>query len=249
MSTLHLMGSLDAMTSVPGYDSSRYPPFAVTVDLVVFTVVEGRLQVVLVERGGEPFAGRLALPGGFVRPDEDLLDAAVRELAEETAVNTPTGHLEQFGAYGAPGRDPRMRVVTVGYWAIVPKLREPRGGSDAAAAYLVPVDEALAQPDRLAFDHHQILSDALERARRSLETTTVALDFCDPEFTISDLRKVYQAVWGTELDQGNFQNKVVQIPGFIVQTGRHRRGEKGRPPELYRRGDASEIDPPFRRTG
>lgn len=231
------------------YDPGDFPPFAVTVDLVVLTVVNGRLFVVLVERGSQPFAGRLALPGGFVLADEDLDGAAVRELAEETSVSTLSGHLEQFGAYGAPDRDPRMRVVTVGYWAIVPNLPEPRGGGDAAAAYLVPVDEALATPQHMAFDHQRILRDGVERARRSLETTTVATDFCEPEFTISDLRNIYEAVWGVKLDPGNFQNKVIDLPGFLIPTGRYRRGGKGRPPELYRKGEATEIDPPFRRAG
>lgn len=233
--------------SSPDYNPKAYPPFAVTVDLVVFTVAGDRQWVVVVERGGEPFKGRWALPGGFVRPDEDLDAAASRELAEETGLDVPAGHIEQFGAYGAPDRDPRMRVVTAAYWAIVPDLPEPKGGSDAAAAMLVPVVEAASSPDRLAFDHHLILSDGLERARRALEATTVAVKFCPPEFTITQLRRVYEAVWDTTLDPGNFQNKVTEIPGFVVPTGERHRGGKGRPPELYRAGPATEIDPPFRR--
>lgn len=235
------------MSNPPDYDPSAYPSFAVTVDIVVFTVSDGELQVALIERGNPPFQGAWALPGGFVRPDEDLGTAAARELAEETGLDTPAPHLEQFGAYGEPDRDPRMRVVTVGYWAIVPDLPTPQAGTDAAMAQLVVVDEALADPDRLAFDHHVILSDALERARRALETTTVATGFCPSQFTVAQLRGVYEAVWGTSLDPGNFQNKVTEIPGFLEPTGRHRQGGRGRPPELYRAGSATTIDPPMRR--
>lgn len=217
-----------------------------TVDIVVFTIEDGVLKVALIERGEEPYQGSLALPGGFVRPEENLREAAARELAEETGLHSPE-HLEQFGAYGDPERDPRMRIVTVGYWAIVPDLPEPVGGTDAAAARKVPVADVLADSDALKFDHHEILSDALEHARDALEDTTVATDFCDEEFAISDLRKVYQAVWGVELDQGNFQNKVLEIEGFIEHTGNLRTGGRGRPPELYRAGPAEKIDPPLRR--
>lgn len=136
-------------------------------DVALFTVRDDRLWVVLIERANEPFAGALALPGGFVEPDEDLPAAAARELTEETRVEPPA-HLRQLGAYGAPGRDPRMRVVTVVYWALVDDIAEPRGDSDAAAAALVPVDEVLADPGRLAFDHHEILSDAVEQVRSSV---------------------------------------------------------------------------------
>ena len=150
------------------YNPSSHPPFAVTADVIVFTVVEGVLHVALVERGNDPYRGKLALPGGFVEPDEDLPDAAARELEEETGIESGTAGLTQLGAYGAPGRDPRMRVVTVAFWTIQPGVSQLTGGSDAASARLVPVDEALADPGVLAFDHHQILSDAVERARSAI---------------------------------------------------------------------------------
>ena len=235
------------MIAPPDYDPHAFPPFGVTVDVVVFTVAGGQLKVALIERGGPPFESARALPGGFVRPNEDLVSAAARELSEETGLDSPASHLEQFGTYGSPDRDPRMRVVTVGYWAIVPDLPTPKAGTDAAAARLVPVAEALSSPDRLAFDHHEILTDALARARRALETTTVATRFCPTEFTIADLRGVYMAVWGRSLDPGNFQNKVTDITGFVVPTGERREGSRGRPPELYRAGHAKTIEPPLRR--
>ena len=146
------------------YDPGAYPPFAVTADIAVFTIREDRLHVLLIERGADPFQGRWALPGGFVDIDEDLHDAAVRELAEETGIAAEG--LEQLGAYGAPDRDPRMRVVAVAFWTMVSDLKDPVGGDDAADAFLVPMEEALSDPARLAFDHHQILTDAVERVQK-----------------------------------------------------------------------------------
>ena len=145
------------MTAPPGYDASRFPPFAVTADVALLTTVEGRLAVVLVQRSNDPFRGRWALPGGFVDIDEDLESAAIRELAEETGLHAET--LTQLGAYGSPDRDPRMRVVTVVFWAHTVDLPQPSSGDDAADSRIWDLDEALANPDVLAFDHHQILTD------------------------------------------------------------------------------------------
>lgn len=149
------------VTAPPGYDPSAFPPFAVTADIAVLTTRAGRLMVVLVERGKDPYAGRWALPGGFVDANEDLESAAIRELAEETGL--VCGDLRQVGAYGDPGRDPRMRVVAVAFWTHVDVLGELRHGDDAAAARLWAVEEVLGSPDMLAFDHHDILSDVLAR--------------------------------------------------------------------------------------
>lgn len=137
---------------------------AVTVDVAVFTVRSGEPHVVLIQRANEPFKGAWALPGGFVELDEDLAVAAARELAEETGLQVPSTALRQVGAYGAPDRDPRMRVVDILYWASVPELADPVGGSDAAHSQLVPVTDALAEGFRLAFDHPIALRDAVEDA-------------------------------------------------------------------------------------
>ncbi len=231
------------------YDPHAYPPFAVTVDIVVMTITESDLRVLLIRRAIGPFRDSWALPGGFVRPDEDLDTAAARELAEETSISQEPGHLEQLGTYGHPDRDPRMRVVSVGYWAIVPDLPAPKGGSDAAYAELVPVAELESSRIRLAFDHDRIVADGIARARSRLEDTTIATRFCPPEFTISDLRRVYDAVWASELDPGNFQRKVKQTAGFlkpIKQTTRS--GDKGgRPAALWTRGPAESLSPPLTR--
>lgn len=214
-----------------GYDPHDYPPFAVTVDVAVFTIRDDTLHVLLIRRGQDPFKGRFALPGGFVKPDEDLDRAAARELAEETGLRDGSWHLEQLGSYGAPDRDPRMRVVTVAYWAICADLPGLQAGGDAAAAMLVPVEEIELGNVRLAFDHERIVRDAVERTRSKLEYTALAAKFCPPEFTIAQLRRVYEAVWRTQLDPGNFQRSVQESGAFrklgaSAPSFRSRRGRR-----------------------
>ncbi len=230
-----------------GYDPSLYPPAAVTADLVVLTVADEQLAVLLVRRALDPFKGFLALPGGFVRPDESLAGAAARELREETGLAAGDRHdqvhLEQLASYGDPGRDPRMHVVTVAYLALAPGPPAPMAGSDAETASWVPV-EGLGQ---LAFDHVKILADGLERARAKLEYTPLATAFCPAEFTVGQLRRVYEIVWGAALDPRNFHRKVTGTPGFLRPTGTTTTGERGRPASLYRRGSASVLYPPMLR--
>lgn len=216
--------------------------FAVAVDLVVLTVRDDELCTLLVRRGVPPFTGALALPGGFVLPHEDLLDAAARELVEETGLTLTAHHLEQLASYAAPDRDPRGRVLSVGHLALVPDLPEPRGGSDAASSAW----HRVAEVGPLAFDHDRILAAGVERARAKLEYTTLAATFCPPEFTVSQLRRVYEAVWGTTLDPRNFQRKVTNTPGFLIPTAEMSRG-RGRPAQLFRRGDATSLHPPMLR--
>lgn len=224
---------------------AEYPPFAVTVDLVVLTVREDELCILLVRRGIPPYHGRWALPGGFVGIDEDLADAAARELTEETGVPEPVGHLEQLGTYGTPGRDPRGRVVTVAYLALLPDLPPPVAGTDAAAADWLPVSRIADA--KLAFDHDAILAAGLERARAKLEYTPLATAFCPPEFTIARLRTVYETVWNRQLDPRNFHRKVTGTPGFVEPAGRLTEGDRGRPAQLYRRGSADLLHPPMLR--
>lgn len=224
--------------------TSEYPIFSVTVDVVCLTVRDDTFQVLLVARGEDPFAGRLALPGGFVGIDEDLDTAAQRELEEETGIKAPR-FLDQLRTYGAPGRDPRGRTVTVAHLAIAPDLGDAVGGSDAAAADWHPVEPLLGDPHALAFDHAEILVDAVERARSRLEWTPLAVDFVGPEFTIAELRRVYEVIWGLELDPANFHRKVTRARGFVEETGRNADGGRGRPAQLYRRGSAERIHPPL----
>ena len=232
------------------YDPRDYPPVAVTVDLVVLTIRAGDLAVLLVKRGVDPFAGAQALPGGFVRPDEGLGQAAARELAEETGLAVGSVHLEQLASYGDPGRDPRMRVVTVAYLAFAPQMPRPRAGTDAAEASWVRAGDVMSAGSAgLAFDHQQILADGVERARAKLEYTALAAAFCPPEFTIAQLRRVYEIVWGTVLDPRNFHRKVTGTPGFVIPAGAATAGERGRPAQLYRAGPAAQLYPPMLRNG
>ncbi|MEU6147424.1 NUDIX domain-containing protein [Streptomyces sp. NPDC047081] len=228
------------------YDKYAYEPFAVTVDLAVLTIREGALHVLLVKRGQEPYAGHWALPGGFVEPDESAETAARRELAEETGLADVTGlHLEQLRTYSEPDRDPRMRVVSVAFTALLPDAPEPHGGSDAAEARWVVCDKA----SPLAFDHDRILADARERVGAKLEYTCLATAFCPAEFTLGELQHVYETVWGTALDRPNFRRKVLATPGFVEPVPGEARltGGRGKPAALYRAGAAATLQPPLLR--
>ncbi|MEV0780142.1 NUDIX domain-containing protein [Streptomyces sp. NPDC050428] len=235
------------------YDPADFVPFAVTVDLAVFTVRENRLHVLLVERGEEPYRGRWALPGGFVRPRESAEEAARRELAEETGLSADTLaglRPEQLCTYSDPDRDPRMRVVSVAYTALVPDLPEPRGGGDAVRARwtrYAPHENAVL--GRLAFDHGLILADGRRRIGAKLEYTCLATAFCPPEFTLGELRQVYETVWGVALDPPNFRRKVLTSPGFVepVEGPPRRTGGRGKPAALYRAGTATALHPPLLR--
>lgn len=234
-----------AVTST--YDASAYPPFAVTVDLVVLTLRDEHLSVLLVQRGAAPHEGRWALPGGFTHVEEDLEDAAYRELAEEAGVGRGDVVLEQLRTYGAPDRDPRMRVVSVAWLALGADLPEPNAGSDATAARWTPLEEALRLD--LAFDHRAILTDAIERARAKLEYSSLATAFVREPFTVGELREVYQAVWGTRIDPRNFHRKVTGAEGFLEATGERTTRGGGRPAMLYAAGPATQLHPPVLRPG
>ena len=218
-----------------------FASFAVTVDVVLLTILRGELRIFLVQRGTPPHQGEWALPGGLVMQSEALETAALRMVREGTGIAHEPGHLEQLGAYGDPARDPRTRVVTVAYWAVAPLLSasyfDLGPGEDSTAIYVefVPVPEIESGRIRLAFDHGRIVSDALDQVRSSLETTTLARRFCPPQFTISQLREVYEAVWGTRLDAANFQRRILQSEGFVAPLEKWAQpmGGGGRPARLW----------------
>jgi 8-oxo-dGTP diphosphatase len=231
------------------YDASEFPSFAVTVDVVVLTMAEGVLSALLVRRGEAPFEGMWATPGGFKRPEETLDEAARRELSEETGVDVPS-LLTQFGAYGDPGRDPRLNVVTVAYVAVLRDVGAIAAGTDAADAALVPVADVLGKRIELAFDHLRIVRDAVERVGVELEVSGIATAFVGPTFTVAELRAVYEAVWGVQLDAANFRRSLVGEDGWVIPTGRTARPGRagGRPPELYRAGRAWKHGTPIHRS-
>ncbi len=242
------------MTTQPGggqapadYDPSRFPAFAVTVDVVILTMSEGTLHMLLVRRGEAPFEGMWAIPGGFKRPTETLDEAARRELAEETGVDVPS-LLTQFGAYGDPERDPRLNVVTIAYLAVLRDVGAVVAGTDAADAALVPVSDVLNERIELAFDHLRIVRDAVERVRVELEITGIATAFVGATFTLAELRAVYEAVWGVQLDAANFRRSVVAEDGWVIPTGRRARPGTagGKPAELFRAGQMWKHGGPIR---
>jgi 8-oxo-dGTP diphosphatase len=208
--------------------SYKYPRAALTVDCVVFGFDEGELKVLLIERALEPFKGKWALPGGFVRVDETLDEAARRELEEEAGLKNV--FLEQLYSLGALERDPRERVVSVAYYALV-KLSDfsTKASTDAANARWFPISNV----PRLAFDHADILATALTRLKGKVRYQPIGFELLSPKFTLSQLQHLYEAVLGTELDKRNFRKKVLSF-GLLVplketqMTGRHR------PAQLFR---------------
>lgn len=217
----------------------RTPASHVTVDVVVLTVRDGELSVLLVERGDDPYAGVLALPGGSVRPAEDLGEAAARLLEEETGVGAV--HLEQLKSYGAPERDPRpRRTVSIAHIAALPAhlLADsgPVGAPAAERSLWHPAGPLLDGDVPLAFDHRTIVTDAVERVRAKLEYTTVATEFLPDEFTLTELREVYEVVWGHPMDAGNFQRKMRSTEDVLEESGRTRPSPagRGRPATVFR---------------
>jgi 8-oxo-dGTP diphosphatase len=199
----------------------------VTVDLVIFTIRDGALHVLLVQRGAPPFAGRHAVPGGFVHEDESLEAAARRELAEETGVRDV--YLEQLYTFGDPGRDPRGRVVTVAYFALIAADRAAlQAGTDAIDAQWFPV----ARLPALAFDHGRIVAYALERLRNKLEYTTVGFQLLPAKFTLGELQAVYEAILRRRLDKRNFRRKI-DLLGILTPLRETRRTGR-KPARLYR---------------
>lgn len=200
-----------------------------------------QLQVILIRRKDEPFKGCLALPGGFVnvRDDRDqgesLETAAHRELEEETGVTVD--YLEQLYTFGDPGRDPRGRVISVAYYALVrTKDHTPRAGSDAKEADWYSVDALLASSDKLAFDHDKILAVAVDRLRAKIRYAPIGFNLLPQKFTIQQLRKLYEAILGHDLDEANFRKKLNTMDGLLVDCGLAEDvpGRPGRTPRLYR---------------
>ncbi len=207
-----------------------YPHPAVTVDIVIFTVDGDDLKVLLIKRAQDPFKDQWALPGGFIRLDESLRRAAWRELKEETGVSA--GYLEQIGAFGRPDRDPRERVISVAYFALIPSGRLAiQAASDAKDARLFNLDEV---PD-LAFDHAKMLRYARERLKEKADDAAVVLQLMPATFTLTELQRVFELILGRALDKRNFRKRG-DVLALIEPTGEARRDGPHRPASLYRLG-------------
>lgn len=223
----------------------RARALTISVDVVLLTVLDAELQALLVTRPDLGPDRCRALPGSPVGTRESLDAAAIRVVAAVAGVDV---HLEQLRTYSDPDRDPRARVVSAAYLGLVPGLPAAR---DHRAAALWPVAEAGDGNVALVLDHGRILADGIERARSKLEYTSLAAAFVEEPFTLGDLRRVYEAVWGASLDPGNFRRKVLSTQGFVEPVvGRTApRPGGGRPGRLYRRGRSRLLHPAMLRPG
>ncbi|MBK6799781.1 MAG: NUDIX hydrolase [Acidobacteria bacterium] len=205
----------------------KYPRPSVTVDLVIFTIVDDDLKILLIRRGNEPYQGLWALPGGFVGIGESLEEAAARELQEEVGVRNV--YLEQLYTFGEPERDPRGRVISVSYFALVDAERQTiAAASDAADARW----HSVFKPPRLAFDHRKILDYAVWRLRNKIEWTTVGYELLAKKFTLSELQRVYEIILQRPVDKRNFRKKIL-LQGQIRELNETRSDGAHRPAKLY----------------
>ena len=221
----------DALQTAPAKPlAHQYPRPAVTVDIILFVFQQEQLRVLLIRRAHEPYKGKWALPGGFVGEQEDLYDAALRELKEET--NVTNVYLEQLYTFGQPNRDPRARVITVAYFALLSAEevahQEVHGADDAGEARWWDIYDL----PELAFDHQKILDYALQRLRWKLEWTALGFLLLPSEFTLSELQKVYETILNEPLDKRNFRRKILTAD-VLELTGNMRAGDH-RPAKLYR---------------
>lgn len=224
----------DEQEFLTSYDVSKYERPSVTVDMVIFTVQQGDLKVLLVQRGGHPYKGMWAIPGGFIKMDESLEMAAERELEEETAVTNV--YMEQLYTFGNPNRDPRTRVISVVYFALVEahQIKEVKAGSDAQKAGWFSMYDLPA----LAFDHAKILDYALTRLRYKLEYTNVAFALLPDKFTLTELQRVYEIILHKPLDKRNFRKKILGMEmderPMLEETNETKMEGSHRPARLYR---------------
>lgn len=182
----------------------KYPHPAVTTDCVIFGFDGTNLKILLVQRGSEPYKGKWALPGGFLNPDASAEEGALRELKEETGLES--AYVEQFHAYSTPDRDPRERVITIAFLALV-KLQEVKGGDDAADAQWFAVNDV----PQLAFDHDMILRDAMARLRERIHFHPIGYDLLPEKFTLKELQTLYESVLGVHFDRRNFAKKMLHL--------------------------------------
>lgn len=239
----------DTPTGPGGFGVDDRPAVAVTVDVVLLALHESRLCVLLVERQRRPDRGSWALPGTVVDPDEGLVTAAARAVVARTGVTVAPDRLQQLATFGEPDRDPRTRVVSVGFLAVADRAAPPAGGAVASGRWWA-VDEVMAKRGPgLAFDHGDILASGIDRLRAELEWSDLATYMLEEPFTLGDLRRAYEAAWGAPLEPANFRRKTLATSGFVEPTGDMRKVTTGRPAELYGRGRGVRLHPPLLRPG
>ena len=235
--------SAEEKAFLASYRPKDYPRPSVAVDLVIFTIIDAQLRVLLVRRNEHPFKNAWALPGGFLRvgeapgaQGEDLEDAARRELQEETGLDPARVYLEQLAAFGRAGRDPRMRVVSVAYVALVRPDLAPfvKAGGDVKEVDWFGV-EAAAKDNDLEFDHREIVTLALSRVRSGLESTNIAFDLVPLTFTIPELRHVYAMVLNKPMDPGNFRRKFNRlVEDGVIEQAPGKRITASKPATVFR---------------
>ena len=214
----------------------EYPHPAVTTDIAIFTIRQDELKVLLINRGLPPYQGMWALPGGFINLDESLEAGARRELEEETGVSDV--YLEQLYTFGEPDRDPRERVITVAWYALIPTDEiDIKAGSDAEGVSWIGKQEL----PELAFDHPAIIDMAYERLSAKLDYSTIAFQFMPREFTLSELQHVYEVILRERMDKRNFRKRILGLD-LIEETGKDKRDGAHRPAKLYRVKDPGRID-------
>lgn len=211
------------------YDVTKFERPSVTVDIILFTVKKEELKILLVKRNLKPFKDMWAIPGGFIKMDETLEEAAKRELLEET--NVKDVYLEQLYTFGDPKRDPRTRVITVTYFALVSsekfKLKSATDTKDVKWFSMNNLPE-------LSFDHKEILGYGLKRLRWKLEYTTVAFSLLPEKFTLTQLQKLYEIIFNKELDKRNFRKKIKSLK-MVKETSESQEDVMHRPAKLYTR--------------
>jgi 8-oxo-dGTP diphosphatase len=231
----------------------KYQIKAVTADAVIFSIIDKKLHCLLVKRGVSPFKGKWALPGGFLKRNESAEEAFLRELFEEAEFpSTGLNYWKELKSYSDPKRDPRntedYQIISIAYVGITNQEIVDNsnikilGGSDAIEAAMVPVKDVLGSfKKEIAFDHIEIIQDAIQFLSRKIEKESIALNFLSTKFTLSELRNVYEQLWGVSLHQSNFERKINSIENFIIKTNETKLTGSNRPAKLYTKGSAQKI--------
>jgi len=237
---------LDSRPDGPGgFGPESRPELVVAVDVVLLALRKGELSTLLAKRGREPYKGAWALPGTVVESGEELVPAAARAVAGRTGVAVEPERLEQLAMFADPDRDPRTRVLSVGFVAVVERATPPAGGDVASGRWWAVGDVSLEKGPTMAFDHRQILGAGVAMVAEKFERSDLATAMIEEPFTLGDLRRAYEAVWGATLEPANFRRKILATPSFVEPTGLLRGVTTGRPAELYRRGSGVQLHPPL----